>query len=187
MRKNVFAVIAVLLLIGWAVYSEVMNQNDSQTTAQQKEFGDAVIGTNVGDLAPNFTLQDLEGNAVSLSDYKGDVIILNFWATWCPPCKAEMPHMRKIYDDYKEDHVVVLAVNLTHTEKSERDVTDFADEYRLTFPVVKDLDGDVTKLYKVLAYPTTYIVDRNGIIQQYYMGAIHYDMMKKAIRATEKS
>lgn len=177
MKRNVIAVIILLALIGWGVY-------DSQSKTEvmtQEELNEIKVGTQIGNLAPNFELLSLDGNKVQLSDYRGKKVLLNFWATWCPPCRVEMPHMEKFYNDYKDKDVVVLAVNLTHTEKSVTDVPIFVQDFGLTFPVVMDDNGGTSDVYQVVAYPTSYMIDSNGIIREKFQGAINYDIMKKSV------
>src|SRR5690606_12907662 len=115
--------------------------------------------------APNFELVNMKGDPVRLSDFRGKKVLVNFWATWCPPCRAEMPHMQNIYEDYQED-VVILGVNLTTTEASMEDVGTFVDNYELTFPIILDEQGEVMQTFQVVAYPTTYAVDHEGIITE---------------------
>ncbi len=123
-------------------------------------------GLDVGQMAPDFELQTLEGESVKLSDYKGQMVILNFWASWCPPCRVEMPHMETYYQEYKEDdNIEILAVNMTTLERGSRDkVPAFVDKHGLTFPILMDEEGDIKDLYKVMVYPTTYILNEEGMI-----------------------
>ncbi|QMV41982.1 TlpA family protein disulfide reductase [Cohnella cholangitidis] len=132
--------------------------------------------------APDFRLTDLNGNAVSLSDYRGKTVLMNFWATWCRVCRTEMPHVEKLYQKYKDQDVVILSVNATSQERNSQRVKQYADEMDYSFPIVLDEAGDVLKQYKVTAYPTTYIIDPSGNIQERYLGAISYESMKKALR-----
>lgn len=182
MRKNSIAIIAVLILVAWGIYDYTKDQtgaSNQQQTSQETE-----VGIKKGNTAPDFELLHLNGKAVKLSDFAGKKVILNFWATWCPPCRAEMPHMEKFYIDNEND-VVVLAVNLTNTEKNRANVSDFVEDFGLTFPVVMDEEGDVSSTYQVIAYPTSYIIDSQGIIQEVFQGAINYDIMEKAISRIE--
>lgn len=182
MTKNWIAIIAVLILAVWGVYDYTKDNTDNRGTNNQKQTSaDVEIGIDIGNMAPDFELLTLDGKKVKLSDFTGYKVILNFWATWCPPCRAEMPHMEKIYEDYGKKDVVVLAVNLSQTEKKRSDVTAFAEDFGLTFPIVMDEKGEVTNMYQVVAYPTSYIIDSKGIIKEKFQGAINYDMMKKAL------
>ena len=138
-------------------------------------------GIGLGQLAPDFELTTLQGEPVKLSDFRGKKVVLNFWATWCPPCRVEMPHMQRFYSDYKDRNVVILSVDATHTEASKIPVQAFVDYWGLTFPVVLDTTGDIGKMYQVSAYPATYILDEQGIIRKKHPGAMDQTMLEKAV------
>jgi len=178
------SMLAIILLVGLVVYGGYdLLQKSSSETGQTKraDIANLETGTQKGQVAPDFSLTDLNGNQVKLADYAGKIVLVNFWATWCPPCRVEMPHMQKFYDDYKDKDVVILGVNLTPTEKNMDVVTNFVQEQQLTFPIVLDQEGEVTQAYKVVAYPTTYILDADGVIREKFQGAINYEVMEKAI------
>lgn len=181
MKKSM---IAVLVLIGLVVYGgyDYFHKSSSET-GQIAESGEANLETGIlkGRLAPDFALTDLQGNTVHLSDFKGKKVLVNFWATWCPPCRVEMPHMQKFYEDYQSKDVVILGVNLTPTEKNPDNVQAFVKEQQLTFPIVLDKEGDVMQTYQVVAYPTTFLLDSDGVIREKFQGAINYDIMKEAV------
>ncbi|MGX4585693.1 redoxin domain-containing protein [Paenibacillus chitinolyticus] len=139
----------------------------------------------VGQFAPDFELTDLEGTPVRLSDFRGKTVVMNFWATWCRVCQAEMPHMEKLYRDQSDEDVVVLSVNATSQEGSTDIVRRFVDNEGLSFPIVLDKSGDILKEYGVTAYPTTYIVDPSGNIRERHLGAISYESMKKAAKMAD--
>src|SRR3989304_2360998 len=122
-----------------------------------------------GFLAPDFTLESLDGTLVTLSELRGKIVVINLWATWCPPCRAEMPALEKSYELYKDSGVVILGVNLTNQD-SLRDVPRFVEEFGLTFPILLDQDGSVSLLYQLKGLPTTYFVNRNGIIRTVVVG-----------------
>jgi len=109
----------------------------------------------------DFTLRDLSGESHTLSNYSGSVVFLNFWATWCPPCREEMPSMQSLYERYGDDGLVMLAVNLL---ESEPEASSFVEHFGYTFPVLLDLDGRAGTTYAVRAIPTTYIINRRGQI-----------------------
>lgn len=117
--------------------------------------------------APDFTLAALEGGSIALADMQGKVVVLNFWATWCQPCRSEMPALEQVWSDYREQDLVVLAVNL---QESSQRVSAFVQEIGLTFPVLLDDKGDVFQLYQVQLYPTTFFIDREGIIREVIYG-----------------
>jgi cytochrome c-type biogenesis protein len=132
-------------------------------------------GLRVGQRAPDFTAQTLDGQTVSLSGYRGQVVLLNFWATWCGPCREEMPDFQTVYDAYGADGFVVLAVNNTPTERNLDDVRGFVSELSVTFPVVMDKSGVINDdLYRdaISGYPTSLLIDADGIIAQYFPGRV---------------
>ncbi len=128
----------------------------------------------VGEPAPDFTLKDLDGKDVRLSDFRGKAVLVNFWATWCPPCRFEMPALQRIYDRHKQHDFVVLGVDTgerTRGEAMRIAARNYADSLRLSFPIILD-DGDqVANLYGLRAYPTTYFVDREGKLSDVRRGA----------------
>ena len=132
------------------------------------------IGTEVGQKAPDFKLITSDGETVQLSDFKGKRVLLNFWASWCPPCREEMPDLERFYQD---KDAVVLAVNLTNMEMNKKTVNEFIETYGLTFPVLMDEEGQVSRLYRISPIPTTYMIDTKGIIGQRVYGPLNYEQM----------
>jgi peroxiredoxin len=172
-------------LLGHALISAVAGNTWEKTgyggNLANAEAGIAT-GTRVGEKAPDFELNALEGGGIKLSDYRGKKVLINFWATWCPPCRVEMPHMQRFYSEYKDRDVVILSVNATQTEASKVVINAFAKHWELTFPIVLDELGEVGKMYKVTAYPVTYLVDEQGIIRKKVQGAMNEDSLKKAVK-----
>lgn len=122
----------------------------------------------VGDEAPDFTLKNLDGDKVSLSDYEGQPVLINFWATWCGPCRLEMPIIEDMYQKYQDEGFVVLAVDV---EESITVVNSFVKSMGLTFPVVLDYNGDVADgPYRLRAYPTSYFIGRDGKVTAFHRG-----------------
>jgi peroxiredoxin len=121
----------------------------------------------LGSTAPDFVLDTLDGETVTLSDLRGQVVIINLWATWCVPCREEMPALESAWVDYQERGLVVLAVN--QGESAER-VRSFVDEQGWTLPVLLDPDEILRSLYQPRGYPTTYFIDRNGVIREIVFG-----------------
>lgn len=122
-------------------------------------------------VAPDFTLNDLKGNQVTLKDHRGRIVFLNFWATWCPPCRREMPSMERLYKQLKDRDFTMLAVDMQESEKL---VKAFISEFSLSFPALLDLNGDISSLYGIRGLPTTYIIDREGMIIGKAVGPIDW-------------
>ena len=123
-----------------------------------------------GFLAPDFTLDTLDGNKVTLSDLRGKIIVVNFWATWCPPCRAETPALEKSYEQYKDSGVLILGVDLT-SQDSLSDVQAFIQEFSLTYPILLDRDGSISNtLYQIKGLPSTFFINREGIIRTVVVG-----------------
>jgi len=120
-------------------------------------------------LAPDFELVTLDGETIALSDMRGKAILLNFWASWCPPCRKEMPAMQKIYDEYGPDDLVILAVNSTNQDRIS-DVAAFSMEQGLSFPILLDTHVSVSAQYQVRSLPTSFFIDPDGIIREIVIG-----------------
>ena len=137
-----------------------------------------------GEIAPDFTLASNTGIDHQLSSYKGKVVLLNFWTTWCEPCEAEMPEIEQLYARYTRDDVVILGVN-TRARTSE--VIAYGKKHHLTFPLLIDRDGAVSGLYHVRAFPTTIVIDRQGIIHRINIGSMNeeqfVEMLAEAVAA----
>lgn len=144
----------------------------------------------------DFEIKDLKGDVVKLSDYKGQIVFLNFWATWCPPCRHEMPYMESIYQQYGDRGVAMLAVSSTEHElqwrgsdskKAERQVREFIDKEGYTFPVLLDPDNEIVEeyrnIYPIAGIPITYMLDRKGIIRYVKPGAFQDEEQIKAFIA----
>lgn len=138
-----------------------------------------------GEKALDFELVTLEGERIRLSDYEGKKVILNFWATWCPPCKAEMPHMQNFKENNDNQEVEIIAVNLTNVDKGDEAIQNFISEYGLTFPVPLDEKGEIGTEYKALTIPTSYMIDSNGIIRKKIVGAMDEEMMNRLIEEVD--
>ena len=127
----------------------------------------------IGFLAPRFTLGNLKGNQVALESFRGRVVILNFWATWCVPCRVEMPAFENLYRRYRSEGLTVLAVSLD--KNSDAKVRDFVEEYKLSFPILMDTEGKAEKLYPTVSIPFTFVIDQEGRVVARVDGAKNWE------------
>ncbi len=129
--------------------------------------------------APDFTLSTLDGGTISLSDYRGKVVLVNFWGTWCEPCKRETPALEAAYQAMQDDGLVIIGINLTDDEliqgNAEADIQAFVDQYRVTYPIALDRDGTVLQDFRVYPLPTSFFVDPEGTIRYVRVGEITTD------------
>lgn len=169
MIKKVIAAVALIALLTVAIV-QAMDKKTPEVTNQETTAQD---GLAIGAKAPDFELKTLNGDTVKLSELKGKKVMLNFWATWCPPCKAEMPEMEQFSKKIGDD-IVILAVNID----PQLDVKGFVDQNHITFPILLDAEDKVNSQYQVLSIPTTYFIDSKGIIQNKFTGSMSLDVMK---------
>jgi peroxiredoxin len=171
------------------VQEEKSKENKEENLNNKEENVEEEIQEGIfpGDKAFDFTLLDREGNEISLSKLKGKVVFLNFWTSWCPACIDEMPYIQKVYEKYKDSDVVVLTVNITAAEKNGiKDTNTFLEKNNYTFPVLLDTEGEVVKKYRISGIPTTYIIDKDGIIVNLVTGPMNDETMIKQIQAAQK-
>jgi len=121
----------------------------------------------VGKPAPDFQLKNLEGQFVSLSGFLGQPGLINFWATWCPPCRAEMPYLQQVYEEWSDKGLVMLAIDI---QESASTVRQFMESNDLSLPILLDSQADVAQKYNITNIPTTFFIDKDGIIQQKVVG-----------------
>ncbi len=210
---------ALMILMGIMMFTGIMNSitgylssfngvipnADSSTTSSEEVEDTADTGEDDSSAAEDenvdseavpaygFELKDQFGNTHSLDDYKGKVVFLNFWATWCPPCREEMPDIQKLYESYgyNEEDVVILGVASPKTDENpytqesrEDDVIAFLDENNYTYPTIMDVTGELVTQYAISAYPTTFMIDVDGNVYGYLPGMMTYDIMESIIKQT---
>lgn len=168
----VLVVVSVLMVWGFSNRKPEGESGRTSSKAEQIEAYLAKLGVQryIGMVeAADFELPDLGGKQVRLSTFRGTLVFLNFWATWCPACRAEMPSMEKLYKAFKDKGLVMLAVS--SDAGGAKVVGPFMQDYRLTFPALLDPDGRVTRMYQVRGIPTTYLIDREGRVIGRAVGA----------------
>jgi peroxiredoxin len=154
--------ITALLLIGvlWIWFSRAPSGGLSQS---------GVSTPRKGFQAPDFSLADANGSMIRLSDLRGQPVVINLWASWCQPCRAEMPALQRVYAEYQSQGLVLLGVNATNQDDAAA-ARAFTEELGLTFPILYDSQGAVAKLYALRALPTTFFIDRAGVIREVVIG-----------------
>ena len=156
-------ILYILVLIAGASWIVLSTDRTGASTAG------SIPAPQAGFAAPDFSLQTPEGETYTLSALRGHAVLVNFWATWCPPCRAEMPSIEKMYQEYKDRGFVVLAVNTSYQDEP-LGIVPFAEEHNLTFPILLDETGAASSLYQLRALPSSFFIDRAGIIQEVVIG-----------------
>jgi thiol-disulfide isomerase/thioredoxin len=170
------AIFAVFLIGAYFIYTALSDSiKPAETTAIAKKVA-----------APDFTVDDAQGNKISLSDFAGKPVVLNFWASWCPPCKSEMPHFNKVYAEIK-DSVVFMMVDLVDGQReTQANGQQYVDEQGFTFPVYFDNQQQAATVYGISSIPTTFFIDAKGYIITGYQGAIDEETLAAAIKLITK-
>lgn len=188
------------IILGWRTFSrpqELTSQttevlSDTKSTGIARSVAVQETGVSVANLgeavrlgspAPDFTLVDLAGELHALSDHLGQVVLINFWTTWCPPCIEETPALQAAYDRYRENGFVVLGINWTEVDDREQ-IEPFIQELELTFPILLDSDSYVSEdLYQLLGLPTSIFVGRDGVVREVFIGALQLENLASKIQS----
>ncbi|MDF2535288.1 MAG: alkyl hydroperoxide reductase [Bacillales bacterium] len=168
--KNVLSILILIFVIIAVVIVIKDSNNESKDIISKKD--ESFASNPIGKEAPNFSLKNMQGQIVKLSDYKGKKIMVNFWATWCPPCKEEVPEIEKFHKDNPD--IIILSVNIDTT----KDIQGFIDEYQMTFPVLLDDNKEVSESYGTYKIPETFFINADGIVKYKRVGAMDYNVMK---------
>ena len=155
-------------LIVWMLFTRVSGFAVDLESIEELSQALGLQAVPEGTTAPDFELESTDGTMVKLSSFQGNLVFLNFWATWCPPCRAEMPSMQELYDQFSDKGLVMLAVDL---QESEAKVTAFMDKLNLEFPALLDKSGQVGRQYGVRNIPTTYLIGPTGDVITRAIGA----------------
>lgn len=176
-RLLLVAVIVALFIAGCgAQKSGSDTAGASLSVASVRGIDNEGRGLEIGQLAPDFEMQYPDGRKVKLSDFKGKPVIVNFWATWCAPCEAELPEFVQTYEKYKDQGLVILGVN---AQESGEDANTFVEKYNLSFPVTLDSRGEVMDLYAVRGLPTTLFIDPEGRVALRWAGILTEPMIEE--------
>lgn len=144
---------------------------DSDTTPENNtpDANTPKVGARKGDLAPDFTLDNLDGDPISLSQFRGQAVLINFWAVWCTYCRVEMPDIQYVYEAYQDRGFVVLGINVGENEQS---AEPFVKDAGVTFPILMDRDALVMRTYRMRGLPSSILIDSEGVIRTIHIGLI---------------
>jgi peroxiredoxin len=174
-QNNVMLFLALILItggLGTLVWMGMKTAENNRTPSSSPAL------TQKGSPAVDFSLAALNSEDIALSDYAGQVIVMNFWATWCPPCRAEMPGLNRFYEAHRDEGLVVLAIN---GQEDEATVRPFIEANQFSFPVLLDLNGAVARQYTTRSFPTTFIIGRDGTIQHVQVGIINEQQLDEIV------
>lgn len=185
MKKIIWVILGAVLI--WVIVDfglgfiqerqdEQQATSDTMSTQKENQEKEEVLeeGNNSGQMAYEFEAEDMDGNLVKLSDYRGKKVFLNFWASWCPPCKVEMPHLKEF--SITQDDVVVLGVNVTTSETDLANAQMFLDEFDVDYTNLYGTQK-MFNLYRVQSLPTSYIIDSQGMIQERIVGPVTQEIL----------
>ena len=174
---TIFAVLT-LILVACGGSDEPQQPAAPPAPAVQEPAPNVPVGTDIGERAPDFTLKDLQGNAISLADYRGRPVLLNFMHTWCVPCNNSAPRMNAAYEANQDKGFVILSVDVQEPPSATQA---FIDKYDLKYPFVLDPDGKVLQLYGARGMPISYFLDANGVIQAVRPGELTREWIESTL------
>jgi peroxiredoxin len=163
MQQSHRRILYLFLLAGSLAWIFISADKTGDSTAGQ------ITAPQAGFLAPDFQLQTLEGETIKLSDLRGQAVLVNLWATWCPPCRAEMQTLETVYQDYKDQGFTILAVNMTSQDDFDK-IKPFIEERKLTYPILLDDKGQVASAYQMKSLPSSFFINRDGTINEVVIG-----------------
>ena len=156
----------LLVATGYVLYQELFKEK-------------TIIAAKVGNISPDFTLADLDGKEHTLTEYQGKGVVINFWATYCPPCKKEMPYLENAYQKYKEQGIEILAVNAAEPTIL---VNQYISQKNLTFPILLDRDELILENYQVQNLPVTFFIDSNGEVVNKVSGELSEEILEEGLQ-----
>lgn len=198
MKRFLMIIVLTILLVSSSLYTVLdYNKSNKVNTAvgdlnENRQFQSSstatanmalLQGNKVRLKAQDFKLKDLDGNEVALSNFKGKKVFLNFWATWCPPCKAEMPDIEKLYGETKDSDLVILAIDMGENKET---VKSFIVENGYNFRILLDTNQEVARKYNISSMPTSFFIDKEGYIRATHIGAMNIAQMKSYVQLLDR-
>jgi len=194
-RSVVLPLVVVAAIVGaiWYIESRGLPFVDDDSSASSGDYGPLALppesnptgrdtSPQEGRAAPDFRLETLGGGTLRLSVLQGKAVLVSFWASWCQPCRSELPHLVAAYDRYRQEGLEIVAVNLQEDEDT---IAAFVEEFGVQFPVVIDRSGDVADEYRVIGIPTSYFIDRSGVVRSIYTGPFVGQESRQAIEESD--
>ncbi|MDA0351056.1 MAG: TlpA disulfide reductase family protein [Chloroflexi bacterium] len=176
--RHLIAVALVLVIGGLFIWREYGGTDAPSTVIAA---GEAALAVEVGEPVPDFQLATPDGGTLRLSDFRGQAVVLNFWATWCGPCRAEMPELQRIHDEHSADgSLTVIGVDVMESPGA---VTAFAAELELTFPMALDSDGQLFETFGLIGLPGTFFIDADGVLRSRVLGQLHGELLDNGLAA----
>lgn len=158
----------------------IVRSDDFFSTSGERLGANRGRGPGLGEPAPSFALSDVDGSVVRLDDYRGKVVLLNFWATWCAPCRKEFPELVKTYGDGTGD-VVIIGINM---QENRDQVREFADEFGADFPILIDPKAEAADAYRLIGLPSSYFIDQQGVLREQHFGLLKREIIDDKIEKT---
>ena len=169
--------VASILIV--SLYFQVSSRDNTETASSLEGLA---IGINAGEIAPDFTGTTLDGETIRLSEFRGKIVLVNDFASWCGPCLIETPHLVDVYNTEKGE-VVIIGLNL---EETEADVAGYRDDFDVPYPLVLNQDGALTEIYRPIGLPTSWFIDPEGVIRYVHAGPMTTPMLEEAIAAVHE-
>lgn len=180
--RRIWKPLVLILVIGIMATYVFLDQRaiaQTQTEAEVQSDLDLPVGTKVGELAPNFTGTTLDGGTIRLSDLRGKTVLINVFASWCGPCRLEMPHLVEAADQFGNQEVVFVGINLQEKQEA---VEVFRDEFNVKFPLVLNENGSLTNnLYTPIGLPTSWFIDQDGVVRYVFAGAMTREVLQNVL------
>jgi thiol-disulfide isomerase/thioredoxin len=166
--------ILVLSVLAVDLYFETRANAENTATQTSERTDDIPIGTSIGELAPDIAGNSLDGEELSLSEFRGDLILVNVFASWCGPCRAETPHLVEVFGDAGLEGIKFIGLNLSESSEA---VSIFKDEFNINFPILLNQDGRLTEVFQPIGLPTSWFIGADGVVRYVFVGPMTKEML----------